>query len=160
VATRTTIYLPDELTAALEPLKERINISRICASALHKEVERMQLVDRGLSDREALILRLRQQKREASEADEQAGRVQAAIDVRSLDYSELVKIAVLRLDLLEGATAYVQLLPEPVQVWLDKHEFELLNADPDGPTPINTEAWAFGWLSYVQEWWAEIKDEV
>jgi hypothetical protein len=145
------------VAAALEPFKDqnRINISRVCTRALQEEIEKMQLLDRGLSDRDALITRLRQEKREASAADEKAGREQAAEDVRSLDYTELVGLGNFQLNLnYIDRDIYWQQLPE----WVKENLTELLK-DPE-TAPTDTEAWAYGWLAYAQAWWDEIQHEL
>jgi hypothetical protein len=152
VASRTTIYLPDEVLAALEPVKERINVSAVCAVAIQHEVKRMQLMDAGATDREALLARLRLEKRASHAADEQAGRVDAARVVSRLDYDEFVAISHFSLDASYAKPGvYFRAMPEWAQ--------EDIEQDPDF-RPFDAEAWAYGWLAYVQDFWKSVKDDL
>jgi hypothetical protein len=101
---------------------------------------------------------------------EQAGRQWAASQVQSLDYSDLVEIAKLRLGVSSvdpipqlpwsDAESYFGMLPEWVQVQFSNQ----MDPESEGSEPpqafYDDEAWAFAWLRYVQEWWADIKDEI
>jgi hypothetical protein len=51
---RTTISLPDDLVARLEPLKERIIVSEICRTALEAKVVTYERVQNALSEENAM----------------------------------------------------------------------------------------------------------
>ena len=69
---RTTIYVADDVAAALEASKDQINVSHVCTRALKQELYRMQLMEAGEEDHQALITRLRQEKLDSLVADERA----------------------------------------------------------------------------------------
>ena len=72
---RTTISIPDPLAKRLEPLKDRINVSLICQTALEARVETYERIA-ALSEEdvmEKLVQRLRIEKEQSSEWSYQKG---------------------------------------------------------------------------------------
>jgi hypothetical protein len=159
LATRASIYLPDSTAARLETLKHRINVSAVCVSALEREIERMQLLDRGKDNQQAVIERLRQEKFAAHAEDERSGREQAAKDVNELSYAQLRSLALSQEQILnrerpDHPVRYYHHLPEQV-----RQQFEDDYADPFFHD-TDAEVWARGWFAYVQEWWQDIQDKL
>jgi hypothetical protein len=57
VVQRRTISLPDELDARLERLQDRINVSRVCATALEKEIAMLEATPVGADPEVQRVLR-------------------------------------------------------------------------------------------------------
>jgi hypothetical protein len=150
---RTTIHLPDELVALLEPYREEINVSSVCAAALRQKIEQIKLLEAGKHDREALLERLRQEKLTAHAEDELAGRMQATRDVRTMEYTRLREYGYHDLS-KPTRQRYFDMLPVDIQ-----DGFYSEHVDPEMPY-VDPEAWALGWLSQVQEWWKQISKEL
>ena len=78
---RRTISIPDELDARLERLQDRINVSRVCAAALEREVAMLEATPTGTDpDVQRLLRRLQTVKERWYDRGRQDGR-RWAIDV-------------------------------------------------------------------------------
>jgi hypothetical protein len=82
--------------------------------------------------------------------DQTAGASVAARDVLTLPYTVLREYTWLKLD---KTNFYFEKLPRPVQDY-----FYDYYANPEDYA--DQQAWAYGWLSYAQEWWKKISQEI
>ena len=64
MATKLTITIPDELAERLEPWRDRMNISKVCAAAIHREVATLEKLPQEVQLITNLIKRLRREKAE------------------------------------------------------------------------------------------------
>ena len=87
---RLNITVPDELSERLEPLRERMNISRICATAIEREVKALEAVPQEVQDLATLIARLRNEKVESEQQDRKQGFEQGVIYAQQSNYAELM----------------------------------------------------------------------
>lgn len=174
---RTSISLPDELVARLEPLKGQINISQVCQIALEAKARTHEQIQAALSEEDVmkgLVQRLRIQRAEANDLSHHYGREDAQNwAIREATYQELQRWG-------PNRTLY----RDPKNHW----EWEMPDTlDPDGnplvkdvfPTGtaekllgarrvamekdnqvFETRAYQMGFLDTVREVWSQVKEEL
>lgn len=86
---RLNITIPDELYAALEPWRGRLNISKICQEALAREVAKLNELPRQAAELAALIERLQQEKAHAEKFAYAQGVTDGVAWARDASYAEL-----------------------------------------------------------------------
>ena len=173
---QVTIYVPQDLADALDRQRERLNVSQVCAHALRKEIEQLAAVaepnvDAGgaapapaepVDEMQALIERLRLQKRRSLEhADEvERARARAAGWVKQAHYEQIKHFGE----------------PEPPRPWgpdeqrfyesfrLTPHEEEVTRdwgrqRTRDG-LGFSFPVYRRAWHQYVRDLWQQIKDQI
>ena len=73
---RTTISLPDSLVTRLEPLRDRLNVSEVCRTALEKTVNTYERIQQTLSTEDRMtrvVERLKLQRQEPLDASYDMG---------------------------------------------------------------------------------------
>ena len=91
-ATRLSITIPDELAERLEPLRDRLNLSKICTEAIDREVAMMTDLPTDVKEFADLIARLRVEKAEAVQQVYQLGFERGQKYAREADYEWLVSM--------------------------------------------------------------------
>jgi hypothetical protein len=143
----TSFYLPDDVAQQLECYKDRINVSRVCANAVKQEIHYMQLLERSVQNADANIERLRQEKARAHAEDVHDGRSDAAKHVKEISYTALRAIGA-RVELSRELEAWLE------EKFHDEHDGESEDLMPDFAI------WKAGWLSFMREYWAQVKDQL
>lgn len=144
---RLNITIPDELYAALEMWRGRINISRVCQEAIAKELAKLQDLPRQAAELETLVDRLREEKATADRAFFAQGVSDGIAWARGASYQELR---------LRGER--------------DQPDWRVQDSWPDAlrrsarryaSDPVfDEETYAKGWLAGVAEVWQRVKDKV
>jgi hypothetical protein len=148
----TSFYLPDDVALELERYKDRLNVSQVCTRAVREKIAQLQLLDRSVQDADANIERLRREKATAHAEDEIDGRRAAARYVTKIDYTTLRTIS--GFDLTK---------PVPLSGQLESTLEDEFIADMVGATEdlmADRDIWTKGWLAFMQEYWARIKDQL
>ena len=91
---RLNITIPDDLYAALERWRDRLNISKICQDAIAKEVAKLEDLPRQAAELEALVERLREEKDRAERRYFAQGMTDGIAQARGMSYRELRRWAV------------------------------------------------------------------
>ena len=86
---RLNITIPDELYAALEPWRDRLNVSKVCQEALAREVAKLNDLPRQAAELAALVERLRQEKAHAEKFAFAQGVTDGVAWARGASYGEL-----------------------------------------------------------------------
>ncbi|HML73290.1 MAG TPA: hypothetical protein PKB02_02220 [Anaerohalosphaeraceae bacterium] len=64
MAANITITIPNELRERLQKVKQKFNVSKVCQEAIEVEVNRQELLTKGLEKKENVIIRLKTEKTE------------------------------------------------------------------------------------------------
>lgn len=149
--TRISVSIPDELTARLEPFKDRINVSQAAREALERRIdafERASQVQEEDLDLEALVARLRQERALVEGKFEGLGRRNAAAWLSSESYLELKDVA----ENHDLADMDKYKLPRPAFRTMKK-DMEKADVSCDG---VHAVAYKTAWLEFVRGVWAQI----
>jgi len=150
MATRIQITIPDELAQRLEPWRDRMNISKVCAEAIQSEITTLEASltpeIEGLAE---IIARLREHKASLEQSDYATGLADGDSFARKrAGYDDFIRYGVIaesiELDQVE--------LPDDVEALLEA-------AIREGEV---TDRWSYtaGWLDGLQKIWDAIKDKV
>ena len=152
---RISISLPDSLIAKLEPIKEGINISRLCREALEQRVAAYErAADRNGQefDLDSLVRRLRGERDLFGGKFEQLGKNNAATWLTTGSYLEIQNIA--RHDHPGGMHKYK--LPRAAFNVM-KQDMQEVKLSCDGPQAV---VYKTAWLDYVKAVWSEVVDRI
>jgi len=140
MAERITITIPDDLGKRLSAVKDRFNVSRVCAAALQDQVDREEtsIELEGASDMEKVKERLKNEKAEFFEGCRKDGRVAGLEDAKEMSYGELYELT----------SACEACWGE----WLE----EKIGESEDHAGPFDEDAYLTGWLEGVLEFWREV----
>ena len=144
---RLNITIPDELYAALELWRGRINISKVCQEAIAKELAKLQDLPRQAVELETLVERLRDEKTRADKAFFAQGVSDAIAWTRGAPYQELRLCG----EYGEPAGRAPDRWPGALQRALRRHASD---------ATFDEAAYAEGWLAGVAEVWQRVKDKV
>ena len=144
---RLNITIPDELYAALEMWRGRINISKVCQEAIAKELAKLQDLPRQAVELDTLVDRLREEKATSDKAFFAQGVSDAIAWARGAPYQELRLCGEHGQHEGRGRDRW----PEALQRALRRYA-----SDPT----FDEAAYAQGWLAGVSEVWQRVKDKV
>ena len=158
------VYVPEGMAAALERHKGQLNVSRVCAAALHEAILWLELREQGRHDTEALLARLRREKREELKSIRRLGREWAGEWARTASYTDLRRYG-------QEAAARLETMPRAEQDRYYADEFplpkdvaEALQAQREEIREregvFDRASFCEGWHARVREFWAEIKDKL
>jgi hypothetical protein len=159
MATKLTITIPDELDRQLDPWRDRMNISRVCAAAIEREIE---TVSAGLSPEAEnyakTILRLRTQSAEFYAREHNSGRRDGMAYARAeATFEEFLKCA-------EIAATLKALRDHPT---LGQHKFTLPDEGELNLAQLkqvgdvtDEDSYREGWIEGMMVVWDAIKDKV
>ena len=151
---RISVSLPDELTARLDPVKEKINVSQVCREALERQIaalERASGQDGEELDCDALISRLREERATANGGFEQLGNSNAMSWVKTASYQDIKSL----LEDEDGSDMENYRLP--------RRAFKIMKRDA-AAVKITLEgarasAYKTAWRDSVRSIWAEVEPE-
>ncbi|HEX2034160.1 MAG TPA: hypothetical protein VHS99_08235 [Chloroflexota bacterium] len=154
---RLNITIPDDLAAALDQYRSRLNLSQICAHALRQEVQKMEALDRGRHDLQKLIERLRSQKRLVTSQWFEAGAEAAAAWIERADYWEIRKWGEWEPqgDRQRFYGDFFNLPPAQ-----QRRAREIADAVELEGQIFDWAAYAQGWHQHVRDVWVEIKEQL
>lgn len=142
---RLNITIPDELYIALEPWRDRINISKVCQDALAREVAKLNDLPRQAAELAALVERLQQEKAHAEKFAFAQGLTDSVTWARGASYAELRRWGEL------GETAASGGGDGPLQAALRRHR--------DDPA-FEERPYRQGWVMGIEEVWQRVRDKV
>ena len=152
---RISISIPDRLMARLEPVKESINISRLCRDALERRVamfERAAVQGGHDLDTVSLVERLREERALDGGKFEKLGRGNAAAWMSTASYLEFRNVAEDR----RSTNMHNYKLPRAAFATMKQH-MAGLNSSLDG---VQAVAYKSAWLDSVRAVRTQIVDQL
>jgi hypothetical protein len=152
MATKLTITIPDKLAEELKPWRKRMNISKVCASAIAAEMD----ILKGLSpangeiahvDWSNLVSRLRAEKQGLQARDYQIGYDTGIARAESLSYSDFLHYE-------EIANSQIRFQD------LDEDEREEFMYQREEGLVTDGKAYARGFVDGLMLIWGKIRDKV
>lgn len=140
---RLNISISDELHTALEPWRDRLNISQICAEALTREVAKLNDLPRQAVELTELVERLQREKAHAQKYAYGQGVTDGIAWARGAAYSELHRWGEGTLSSQAGDGALCDAL--------ERHR-----NDPE----FDEQAYREGWKMGIEEVWQRVQDKV
>ena len=89
---KLNISISDDLAKRLEPYRDRLNLSRIASDCIEREVAALEAVPDMTRNLEALIAKLRQQKREVGAKSRQMGVEDGMEYAATADYEQFLEL--------------------------------------------------------------------
>ena len=152
---RISISIPDKLMKRLEPIKDNINISKLCREALEQRInafERAARREGDVLDLDSLVLRLREEKDASGVQFEEVGRQNALAWLNTVSYVEFKNVA----EASESSNMEKYKLPRAA--FRDMKQFMgEANAGCEG-TPAVT--YKTAWLDHVRSVWSQVVDRL
>ena len=152
---RISISIPDKLMQRLEPIKDNINISKLCREALEQRItafERAARREGDVLDLDSLVLRLRQEKDASGIQFEDVGRQNAVAWLNTVSYVEFKNVA----EASDSPNMDKYKLPRAAFRCM-KQDMAESNAGCEG-TPAVT--YKTAWLDHVRSVWAQVVDRL
>ena len=152
---RISISIPDKLMERLEPIKDNINISRLCREALEqrlKAFERAARRDGDVLDLDSLVLRLREEKDASGVQFEDVGRQNAVAWLNTVSYVEFKNVA----EALDSSNTDRYKLPRAAFRGM-REDMAEANAGCEGDQAVTYKT---AWLDHVRSVWAQIVDRL
>ena len=147
---KISIHIPDDILERVKVHKDRLNISKICSTALLKEVEVIANLPPLIEETRKLIDRLRKdtQKQHIESFDLGIKMAQGYMSKVSFEqlrfWGTMTQIEMKRL-----------VLPEKIEDKLEKYSL-----DNKFTHPLHRPSFARGWLSIMKRTWETVKDKV
>ena len=152
---RISVSISDELSARLEPMKEKINVREVCRDALERQIqtlERAASVEAESLDVAALIDRLREERVRVEGRFEGLGRLNAENWLGTAAYLELKAVT--------GSNGAVPMekyrLPSPSFKTM-KRDMENERTSVEGPQAV---AYKTAWLDQVRTVWTQVIEQL
>ena len=152
---RISISIPDKLMARLEPIKDSINISRLCREALDQRInafERAARREGDVLDLDSLVLRLRQEKEASGVQFEEVGRQNAVAWLNAASYVEFKNVA----EASDSSNMDKYKLPRAAFRDM-KQVMGEANAGCEGAPAVTYKT---AWLDHVRSVWGNIGDRL
>ncbi len=147
---RLTITIPDELAAEIEALKNRENLSKICRSALQKEIEKYKRIASTIGDKKAIIQRLRDERDQLLRNYYDEGYKSGLEDAENLEYSDFIFLE-RGLGKINEDTFF-----DKFGAILDEYYRNYEEADPD----FQRGSFVSGWVDGVNSFFKAVKEEL
>lgn len=175
MAQTISISIRDELWSRFQAVKERFNVSRVCQTAIEREIERHELILQGTEDMEKVIQRLRMEKKETEKYFEDKGFRDGYRDAKVMRYVTLNELAKSQQSQEESDLrddwdsecirnlfdAYLEDLEKTCAYTAIGGDYDCLyDEDEDVPGEFNEEEYLTGWLKGVIAFWNEVKDKI
>lgn len=159
-ATRVSITIPDDLAERLEPYRDRMNISKVCARAIERELSDLTELPAAVEELNETIARLRMEKDEREERDYLTGldwgRSYAEEEAEFLEFGFYET-------LLGHAEPSLDELPAKVRddfTYSQNDGASVYEYSPDDIFVYNPDKFAEGWVDGLLAVWEAIKDKV
>ena len=152
---RISISIPDKLMKRLEPIKDNINISRLCREALEQRIsafERAARREGDVLDLDSLVLRLREEKDASGVQFEEVGRQNAVAWLNTVSYVEFKSVA----EASESSNMEKYKLPRAAFRDM-KQVMGEANAGCEGAPAVTYKT---AWLDHVRSVWAQVVDRL
>jgi len=148
---KMSIHIQDEIVEKIRPYKDMVNISKICATALLKEIEILSNVPNEVKNMQTLILRLRRNMGLQKKESFNLGVVIARLYTKDIKYDELKDW---------GSRSYSKkenyYFPEEVEDKIERYLLEEENKIND----LDRESFAQGWLTVMKNTWEMTKNKI
>ena len=144
---RLNITIPDELYAALEPWRHRLNVSKICQEALTREIAKLNDLPRQAEELADLVERLQQEKALADRFAFAQGVSDGVTWSRGASYGELRRWGECGEAAAPGTGDGEQALQTALQRYRDDPAFD-------------ERTYREGWCAGIQEVWQRVRDNV
>jgi len=142
VVQRVSISVPDDLHERLQALKGRFSVSGVCQEALERKLELLELQEQGGENMQAIVERLKKEKRQYDQKYESDGYEAGLCEAREMEYGTLVG-----------------LVRHGLASWPDLLEDFLKEAGADDPE-FNADVYVTGWLKGVKAFWKEVRSKL
>jgi len=152
---RISISIPDKLMQRLEPIKDNINISKLCRGALEQRIaafERAARREGDVLDLDGLVLRLRQEKDASGVQFEDVGRQNAVAWLNTVSYVEFKNVA----EASDSSNMDKYKLPRAAFRGM-KQDMAEANAGCEGAPAVTYKT---AWLDHVRSVWAQVVDRL
>ena len=152
---RISISIPDKLMARLEPIKDNINISKLCREALEQRInafERAARREGDVLDLDSLVLRLREEKDASGGQFEDVGRQNAVAWLNTVSYVEFKNVV----EASDSSNMDKYKLPRAAFRAM-KQDMAEANAGCEGAQAV---AYKTAWLDHVRSVWVQIVDRL
>ena len=152
---RISISITDKLLERLEPIKDNINISKLCREALEQRInafERAARQEGDVLDLDSLVLRLRQEKEASGVQFEDVGRRNAVAWLNTVSYVEFKHVA----EASESSNMDKYRLPREAFRGM-KQDMAEANAGCEGDPAVTYKT---AWLDHVRSVWAQVVDRL
>jgi len=168
VSRKYTLTVPDDQVEKIEQWKSRLNLSEVFRNAVERKIGALEAHEaKKEEDMEAIIERLRSERREGVGTAKEAGRAEGLSWAKNAHFENL-RYAADTFDLVPDGTNYVfegTLLNDPV---LSEYFKEVLNRPPyqlEGRDRWDSlgqmeDAWIDGWKEAVDEFWGTVSERL
>jgi len=147
---KISIHIQDQVLDKIKPYKERINISRVCSSALLKEIEVFSAVPTEVANMQSLIIRLRKDITKRKRESFNLGMAMARLYSSNITYEELQEW---------GKKTYSNndeyYFPEEVEDKIERYLLEGANKHP-----FDRKAFSQGWSTILRKTWDTVRNRV
>lgn len=166
MAKRITVSVPDELGEQIDKWKGEISPSAIFQSAMEEAIAKkegfLKRIHQG-EDMNAIIERLRQEKKEEENIYFEKGKEDGLDWAKAASYSEL-KYATEGCDMTEEGYTCQSVRYDKIlgPYWNSQmtHDPLMRGADDDDFVNDEMEAWLNGWFEAVEQFWNEVSDKL
>lgn len=146
-----SIHIQDEVLEKIKPYKDMINVSKVCATALLKQVELYTLIPKEVRNMQSLVLRLRKDMSAQKKESFNLGMAMARLYTKKITFKELSDW---------GSRSYTSrethYFPEEVE---DKIEKYLLDED-NNLTTFDRAVFIQGWSTIMKKTWEAAKNKI
>jgi hypothetical protein len=147
---QVNVRIPKEIEQDFERYKGSFNVSEVCQTAIAKELDFYKRVDAAMTDKDARIAQLRQQRQNTLDEAYQEGRLAGAEDFKDLGYQDIQVVLMAIAESWDGDRVASEdgfdWLPDTfIDTGLAKNQFD---------------SYVEGWLSGVSTAWDEISQAV
>ena len=152
---RISISIPGKLMERLEPIKDNINISKLCREALEQRItafERAARREGDVLDLDSLVLRLREEKDASGVQFGDVGRQNAVAWLNTVSYMEFENVA----GAPDSSNMDKYRLPWAAFRGM-KQDMAEANAGCEGAQAVTYKT---AWLDHVRSVWAQVVDRL
>ncbi|MFC1741853.1 hypothetical protein ACFL3V_04930 [Nanoarchaeota archaeon] len=147
---KISIHIPDETLERVRMYKDQLNISKICSTALLREVETISNVPPMVEETRKLIDRLAKETQKKHIESFNLGVKLALAQMSKVTYEQLR---------FWGSMVFSEkqrlILPEELENYLEKVSLEKQMSHP-----LHRPSFSKGWLSVMKRTWKTVKDKI
>jgi len=162
VSQRIQITVPDEMFEELKETKGEFVVSQICQGALEAEIRRIKLLKKGTSNMNAVVERLRSEKKELAGQYKDQGYENGLEEAKTLHLSTLRSIHEIADTESEDSIlgSVLHYLREEGVTQKDSDFFEERCPDDWKSNEFDEDAYVLGWARGVHDFYEEVKDQI
>ena len=147
---KISIHIPDETLVKVRQHKDRLNISKICSTALLKEVEMISDIPPLVQETQILIERLRKQTSSQHKESFDLGTKLATTYIKKITLDQLG---------YWGSLVFSEkkkmIFPEEIEDIIEQHTL-----DKTLTNRFHRPSFTKGWLSIMKRTWETVKDKI